>query len=412
MSDIIAAKPAEPESALSGKIIFTLAAGAGLSVASIYYSQPMLGIMGSHLQASTTSVGLIPTLTQAGYALGILFLIPLGDRHDRRTIILLKSILLAAALLLCGFVPGIHGLLAASLITGIGATMAQDIVPASAHLAPAAQRGKTVGTVMTGLLVGILLSRVVSGFVAEYFGWRVMYQLAAISVALIGFALWRVLPRFTPATRISYAALMHSMFGLWKHYKTLRRAALAQGLLSVAFSAFWSTLAIMLNDTYHLGSAVAGAFGLAGAAGALAAPLAGALADKKGPARVTQIGAALVMVSFAAMFLLPLLSPHAQLALIVLSAVGFDLGIQATLVAHQTLVYGLEPAARGRLNALLFTVVFIGMSAGAALGSKALEAGGWAGVVLLATVAAAAALIVRLISRNGKSVCWHIKKAP
>jgi len=167
-------------SALSGKIIFTLAAGAGLSVASIYYSQPMLGIMGGNLNASTTSVGLIPTLTQAGYALGILFLIPLGDRHDRRTIILLKSILLAVALLLCGFVPGIHGLLVASLITGVGATMAQDIVPASAHLAPPAQRGKTVGTVMTGLLVGILLSRVLSGFVAEYFGWRVMYQLAAV----------------------------------------------------------------------------------------------------------------------------------------------------------------------------------------------------------------------------------------
>jgi predicted MFS family arabinose efflux permease len=303
-------------------------------------------------------------------------------------------------LLLCGFVPGIHGLLVASLITGIGATMAQDIVPASAHLAPAAQRGKTVGTVMTGLLVGILLSRVLSGFVAEYFGWRVMYQLAALSVALIGVALWRVLPRFKPDTRISYAGLLHSMFGLWKNYKTLRHAALAQGLLSVAFSAFWSTLAIMLNEQFHLGSAVAGAFGLAGAAGALAAPLAGALADKKGPARVTQMGSALVMISFAAMFLLPLLSPHAQLALIVLSAIGFDLGIQATLVAHQTLVYGLEPAARGRLNALLFTVVFIGMSAGAALGSKALATGGWTGVVALATIAAGAALLLRLFSRK------------
>ena len=217
------------EPALSGKIIFTLAAGAGLSVASIYYSQPMLGIMGSNLHASTTSVGLIPTLTQAGYALGILFLIPLGDRHDRRSIILLKSILLAAALLLCGLVPGIHGLLIASLITGIGATLAQDIVPASAHLAPAAQRGKTVGTVMTGLLVGILLSRVLSGFVAEYFGWRVMYQLAALSVALIGVALWRGLPRFTPETRISYAALLGSRCGLRKNYKTPPNAALAKG---------------------------------------------------------------------------------------------------------------------------------------------------------------------------------------
>ncbi|QII37738.1 MFS transporter [Rouxiella badensis] len=388
------------EPALPVKMVFTLAAGTGLSVASIYYSQPMLGIIGPSLGANLTQTGLIPTLTQIGYALGILFLIPLGDRFDRRTIILLKSVLLTLSLLLCGFAPGIHGVLLTSLLIGATATLAQDIVPASAALSPAAQRGKTVGTVMTGLLVGILLSRVVSGVVAEYFGWRAMYQLAAVSVALVGLALWRVLPRFTPGTELSYPQLLLSMRHLWLHYKTLRRAALSQGLLSVAFSAFWSTLAIMLNETYHLGSGVAGAFGLAGAAGALAAPLAGKLADKQGPALVTQIGSALVMVSFAAMFLLPLLSPHAQIALIVLSAIGFDLGVQATLVSHQSLVYGLDPAARGRLNALLFTVVFIGMAVGSALGSKALELGGWQGVIALATLAGAGSLIVRIMSRK------------
>nr|WP_237712961.1 MFS transporter [Serratia sp. M24T3] len=385
---------------LPGKMVFTLAAGAGLSVASIYYCQPMLSIMGPSLNATLTETGMVPTLTQIGYALGILLLVPLGDRFDRRRIILLKSLLLAVALLICGFAPNIHSLLLTSLLIGATATLAQDIVPASAALAPVAVRGKTVGTVMTGLLVGILLSRVVSGVVAEYFGWRAMYQLAAVSVALIGIALWRVLPKFTPGTGMSYPALLLSMRHLWLQYKTLRRAALAQGLLSVAFSAFWSTLAIMLSDTYHLGSGVAGAFGLAGAAGALAAPLAGKLADKQGPGTVTQIGSALVMVSFAAMFLLPLLTPHAQLVLIVLSAIGFDLGVQATLVSHQTLVYGLEPAARGRLNALLFTVVFIGMAAGSALGSKALELGGWSGVVALATVAGAASLLVRFLSRK------------
>jgi len=386
--------------ALPGKMVFTLAAGAGLSVASIYYSQPMLGIMGPGLNATLSETGMVPTLTQIGYALGILFLIPLGDRFDRRTIILLKSLLLTVALLMCGFAPGIHSLLVTSLLIGAAATRAQDIVPASAALAPAAQRGKTVGTVMTGLLVGILLSRVVSGVVAEYFGWRAMYQLAAVSVALVGVALWRVLPRFTPGTDMSYTALLLSMRHLWLRYKTLRRAALSQGLLSVGFSAFWSTLAIMLSETYHLGSGIAGAFGLAGAAGALAAPLAGKLADRQGPAKVTQLGSALVMVSFAAMFLLPLLSPHAQLVLIVLSAVGFDLGVQATLVSHQTLVYGLEPAARGRLNALLFTVVFIGMAIGSALGSKALELAGWQGVVALATLAGAGSLLVRVMSRR------------
>ncbi|MGP6464561.1 MFS transporter [Pantoea agglomerans] len=388
---------------LSAPLVFTLAAGAGLSVASIYYSQPMLDIISKQFNAGIGAVGMVPMLTQAGYALGILLLAPLGDRHDRRTIIFIKGLMLVAALLLCGFSGGLSALLIASFITGLTATVAQDIVPASAALAPERSRGKTVGTVMTGLLVGILLSRVVSGVVAEYFGWRTMYMIAALAVLLITLTLWRVLPRFAPGTSVSYPRLLLSLVHLWRHHQTLRRAALAQGLLSVGFSAFWSTLALMLSDRFHLDSAVAGAFGLAGAAGAMAAPLAGSFADRIGPARVTQAGAALVTISFALMFLLPLLPMPAQLALIVLSTIGFDLGVQATLVAHQTLVYGLAPEARSRLNALLFTVVFIGMATGAALGSLALAHWGWNGVVALSTLAGAAALAVRFASRHLKN---------
>ncbi|MGC0835967.1 MFS transporter [Pantoea agglomerans] len=388
---------------LSAPLVFTLAAGAGLSVASIYYSQPMLDIISKQFNASIGAVGMVPMLTQAGYALGILLLAPLGDRHDRRTIIFIKGLMLVAALLLCGFSGGLSALLIASFITGLTATVAQDIVPASAALAPERSRGKTVGTVMTGLLVGILLSRVVSGVVAEYFGWRTMYMIAALAVLLITLTLWRVLPRFAPGTSVSYPRLLLSLVHLWRHHQTLRRAALAQGLLSVGFSAFWSTLALMLSDRFHLDSAVAGAFGLAGAAGAMAAPLAGSFADRIGPARVTQAGAALVTISFALMFLLPLLPMPAQLVLIVLCTIGFDLGVQATLVAHQTLVYGLAPEARSRLNALLFTVVFIGMATGAALGSLALAHWGWNGVVALSTLAGAAALAVRFASRHLKN---------
>ncbi|HBZ15243.1 MAG TPA: MFS transporter [Pantoea sp.] len=388
---------------LPAPLVFTLAAGAGLSVASIYYSQPMLDIISKQFNVGIGSVGMVPMLTQAGYALGILLLAPLGDRHDRRTIILVKGLLLVAALLLCGFSGGLNALLMASFVTGLTATVAQDIVPASAALAPERSRGKTVGTVMTGLLVGILLSRVVSGVVAEYFGWRTMYMVAAVAVLLISVALWRVLPRFTPGTSVSYPRLLLSLAHLWQHHQTLRRAALAQGLLSVGFSAFWSTLALMLSDKFHLDSAIAGAFGLAGAAGALAAPLAGSVADRIGPARVTQYGATLVMVSFALMFLLPLLPMPAQLGLIIISTIGFDLGVQATLVAHQTLVYSLAPEARSRLNALMFTVVFIGMATGAALGSLALAHWGWTGVVALSTLAAALALMIRLASRHLKN---------
>jgi len=374
-----------------------------LSVASIYYSQPMLDIIGKQFNVGVGAVGMVPMLTQMGYALGILLLAPLGDRHDRRAIILIKGLLLVAALLLCGFSGGLNALLIASFATGLTATVAQDIVPASAALAPERSRGKTVGTVMTGLLVGILLSRVVSGVVAEYFGWRAMYWLAAALVLFISLTLWRALPRFTPGTSVSYPRLLLSLAHLWQHHQTLRRAALAQGLLSVGFSAFWSTLALMLSDRFHLDSAVAGAFGLAGAAGAMAAPLAGSIADRIGPARVTIVGAGLVTVSFALMFLLPALPISAQLALIVLSTIGFDLGVQATLVAHQTLVYSLAPEARSRLNALLFTVVFIGMATGAALGSLALARWGWNGVVTLATLAGAASFALRLASRHLKN---------
>ncbi|WP_318392231.1 MFS transporter [Enterobacter sp.] len=379
-------------------LIFLLATGAGLSVASIYYAQPLLPLMGQDLQLTINGMGLVPTLTQAGYALGILFLLPLGDRHDRRTLILLKSGALALLLLACSVTTQLNTLLVVSLLIGMAATMAQDIVPAAAILAPEGKQGKTVGTVMTGLLLGILLSRTISGFVGAAFGWRVMFQLAAASIAFIGVVMWFVLPRFAIHSTLSYPALMKSMAHLWMRYPALRRAALAQGFLSVAFSAFWSTLAVMLLDRFHMGSAVAGTFGIAGAAGALAAPLAGSLADKVGAARVTQLGAMLVTAAFALMFVMPLLPTEAQLAVIAISAIGFDLGLQSSLVAHQNLVYGLEPQARGRLNALLFTMVFIGMAAGSALGSKVYSMAGWPGVVMLATIAGSIALAIRLVS--------------
>ncbi|MGB9096109.1 MFS transporter [Erwinia sp.] len=388
------------EKGITGRTVLMLATGAGFSVASIYYSQPMLGILVNELHAGVSTVGLVPTLTQIGYALGILLLAPLGDRHDRRQIIILKGVLLTLALLLSAFSGGITMLLVASLAVGIAATMAQDIVPAAATLSPAAQRGKTVGTVMTGLLLGILLSRVLSGFVAEYFGWRSMFGAAAVMVVAITLVIWRNLPAIPASTTLSYPALLSSMRHLWTEYKPLRRATLAQALLSVGFSAFWSTLAVMLHDVYQLGSATAGMFGLAGAAGALAAPLAGSLADRRGPELVTRIGTTLATVSFALMFLLPLLPAPYQLALIVISAIGFDFGVQSTLVSHQSIIFSLEPAARSRLNALMFTGVFIGMAVGSALGSVILESAGWQGVVALLTVAGFGSMVVRWLSKG------------
>ena len=271
-------------------------------------------------------------------------------------------------------------------------------MPAAATLAPDHSRGKIVGTVMTGVLLGILLSRVASGFIAEVLGWRAVFYIAAVSVTVIGIALWRKLPGFAPTTQQSYGALLLSLLDLLKKYSPLRRAALAQGLMSAGFSAFWCTLAVMLHEApFHLGSAVAGSFGLAGAAGALIAPIAGKLADKKGPALVTRLGSAFTAASFAVMALAPALPVQGQLWLLALCTVGFDLGVQATLIAHQTIVYGLEPAARSRLNAVLFVGMFIGMSAGAAVASLLFAQWGWLAVVGLAVATSLAAFAVRML---------------
>ncbi|HEX7506388.1 MAG TPA: MFS transporter, partial [Polyangia bacterium] len=367
---------------LAPGLIALLACGAGLGVASIYYNQPMLGALAADFSASPTAIGRIPTLTQLGYAAGILFLAPLGDRHDRRRVILLKTLLLGLALLTTACLRTLWQLSVLSVAVGIAATVAQDYVPAAATLAPAKRRGRIVGSVMTGLLLGILLSRVVSGAVTEWLGWRAMFAGAAGLVVLLGAFAARRLPRFAPTTNQPYTALLASLWTLWRRHPEMRRAALAQGCLSAAFSAFWSTLAVMLHrPPCGFGASVAGAFGLAGAAGALAAPVAGRLADRNGPEPVTRLGALLVVASFVGFAL----APH-SLVLLIVGAVVFDLGIQASMIAHQSIVYGLDPAARSRLNALLLGTMFVGMSVGSALGSLALDRFGWGGVGVFGAV--------------------------
>lgn len=385
-----------PSAAPAPSLVLAMAAGAGFSVASLYYSQPMLGLIAQDLGAGERAVGLVPTLTQLGYALGILLLAPLGDRFDRRNLILLKSVLLALALGAAALAGQLPGLLVASLLVGLMATLAQDIVPAAAVLAPDAQRGQVVGRVMTGLLLGILLSRVVSGVVAEAWGWRVQFGLAALSVLAMGAVMARALPHFSATSTLRYPALLGSLLALWREQPQLRRAVASQSLLAVGFSAFWSTLALMLHARLGLGSAAAGAFGIAGAAGALAAPVAGRFADRLGSPAVARLAIAVALAGFALLLAESSLPAAALLPLLVVSALLFDFGFQSALVAHQTLVYGLVPPARSRLNALLFTGMFVGMASGGAFGSLALAQWGWQGVAWLATICAGGSLLIRL----------------
>jgi predicted MFS family arabinose efflux permease len=382
-----------PPAHLSKSLVTLFAVGAGLSAASLYYNQPILTAMARSLGATATQIGVVPMLTQLGYAAGILLFAPFGDRNDRRQVIVLKLAALSVSLAVTGLAPSLHLLALGSLAIGLSATAAQDFVPAAATLAPPETRGKWVGSVMTGLLLGILLSRLLSGAVSERFGWRTMYFSAAAVIAGLGALCAARLPGIAPSTTEPYAALLRSMVSLARELSALRRATLAQALLSFAFSAFWSTLALSLaGPPHHLGSTAAGMFGLAGAAGAAVAPFAGALADKRGPDVVLRVGAALVTLSFLGMALWP-----SSLALLIAGTVVFDLGVQACLISHQTIIYGLNSAARSRLNAVLVSSMFLGMSLGAAVASQVLSRYGWSGVMLLAAAASALALAVRYL---------------
>jgi predicted MFS family arabinose efflux permease len=392
---VMSSNPTPPDAAaparLAPSLVALFAVGAGLSAAALYYNQPILGAMAKDLGATPTQIGAVPMLTQLGYAAGILLFAPLGDRLDRRRVIVVKLAALAAALTLAGLASSVTLLAAMSLAIGLLATTAQDFVPAAAALAPPGARGKTVGTVMTGLLLGILLSRVVSGAVSDRFGWRAVFFGAAASVAALAVVSAARLPTFTPSATASYGALLRSMATLARDVAPLRKAALVQALLSLAFGGFWSTLALALAaPPYHLGSTAAGLFGLAGAAGAIVAPLAGSVADRRGPGAVIRIGAVIVIGSFVVMAAAP-----GSLLILIAGTVVFDLGVQACLISHQTIVYGLDPAARSRLNAVLVSSMFLGMSAGAALASQALARYGWRGVMTLGAAAATLALLVR-----------------
>ncbi len=391
------------EQKLTPKLTFLLAMTAGLAVASLYYCQPLLGLLKSELHAGSREVGYIPTLTQLGYALGMFLLTPLGDCYDRRKLITIKGLMLMMALVITSLSSSIFYLCIASFVTGLLATLAQDIIPTAAALSDPDQRGRTVGKILTGLLLGVLLSRVASGFLAEWFSWRAIYILAAILVLIAVLILRSVLPTFVPSVSLPYRTLIFSLFSLVKRSSVLRKAALSQGLLGVAFSAFWSTLAVML---FQLGSTVAGLFGIAGALGAGMAPVFGKFADRIGANKVTLIGSSTVAISFFLMFLISVLdvSNNVVLTVLVITTILFDMGIQATFVSYQSIIYKVDPSALSRLNAVLVVSVFIGMSTGGFLGSQGYALFGWPVVTLLASVAAVLAFVVRLMAYKASSV--------
>ncbi|WP_263057894.1 MFS transporter [Pectobacterium sp. F1-1] len=370
-------------------LIFSMAAASGISVANIYYNQPMLGVM-SESFTSSGAVSLIPTVTQLGYALGLLLLVPLGDKFDRRRLIVWQFLMLALAS--AALSTSAVALLSASLLIGFGATAAQQIVPAAAALANAKQRGAIVGTVMSGLLSGILLSRTIAGLVAESAGWRAMFWLS-VPLALAGaWAMGRMLPASPSNQTVRYRELMHSLVTLWRGERALRKATLIQALLFASFSAFWSVLALYLESgRFQMGAAAAGLFGVIGVAGIFAAPLAGGIADRTGSRPVVIAGALLTLLSWG------IFIGFDSVIGLIIGVILLDLGVQSALVANQHVIYGLGEAARGRINTLFMGGMFLGGAGGSSVAMVAWHQGGWLMVGGLASALAIMALLAALM---------------
>jgi len=360
---------------LTPRVTLAMAVAAGCAGANVWYNQPMLGVIAADLGVATRTVALIPTATQIGFASGIVLLLPLGDRMDRRTLILRQLVFLTLALLAAALAPNATTLIVASIAVGMGACTAQQIIPFAAELAPPDARGRAVGTVMSGLLLGILLGRVLSGTVARHAGWRPMFFLAAGIAVLVGIMLAAILPRSRPQFRSSYAGLLASLLALIRTQPRLRRAALVQAGLFGGFSAFWSVLALKLQaPPLELGSDIAGLFGIVGAAGVTVASIAGRLADRHGPRGVIGAGIVLVATSFVVFALWPTV-PGLILGLVLL-----DLGVQGAQIANQSIIYALQPEARGRLNTVFMTGMFIGGAIGSGAAGVGWALAGWPAV--------------------------------
>ena len=383
-------KPAPAAAAPSRLLVPTLAFGTAASVATLYFNQPLLPVLARDFQASEHQVGLLVTVTQLGYAAGILALVPLGDSLNKKALILAKLGVLLLALVGAAAARSLAMLFAAHLAIGLFSTAAQDFVPLAADLAAPQKRGHVIGIVMSGLLLGILASRTFSGVVADHAGWRAVFVVAAVIIAAIAAFVVAVVPSRAPAAPSDYGALMRSMFALLRRHRVLRLSIATQGLMGAVFSAFWTVIAFHLGaPPFAWSTSAIGTFGLVGAAGALAAPLAGRLADRRGPSLNIAVAIAITFAAFVVMMLAP-----SSLAALIAGATIFDLGVQMSMVSHQSIIYALDPSARSRINALFVGGLFLCFAAGSFAGNALHAAFGWRGLTgfCLACCAGASAL--------------------
>ncbi|MDO9429129.1 MAG: MFS transporter [Methylobacterium sp.] len=378
---------------LKARLGLTLIAGG--AVANIYYNQPLLALLVAEF--GDRAAVLVPTASLVGYGLGILCLVPIGDSLPRRGLILAQMLGLAVALLAAALSPSLGSLAAASLAIGFLASAAQQAVPFAAELAPDATRGRMVGQVMTGLLSGILLARTASGFVGAQYGWRAVFFAASAVALIIAGVAAATLPRTAQTRPLRYRALMVSILHLTRTQPALRRASLCQGLLFASFNAFWTTLALLVEaPPFDLTAAGAGLFGVIGVVGAFIAPVSGRYTDRRGARPVVVVGSLFVVAAFVVLWA----GGAVSLVAVGLGVLLIDIGLNGALIANQTRVYALVPGARGRVNTVLFTVMFVFGAIGAFAGSQAFLMAGWPGVCAVGLVLSGAGLLVALLERG------------
>ena len=361
---------------LSRGHIIIMAICTGLIVANIYYCQPLIILISKSFGVSGSEGGRMPFLTQLGYALGLLFFVPLGDKLERRGQIIWMAAAAVVALVLAATAPSLLVLEISSVLIGATSVIPQLILPMAAHLAEPSRTGKVIGSIMSGLLIGILLSRTLSGFVGAWLGWRGMFWVAAAITFSLLLIIRLTFPVSRPDFKGTYASLMRSLLTLAKEQPVLREAAAINALGFATFGMFWTTMVLHLSGApFHFNSDLIGLFGLAAVAGALAAPLVGGSADRRNPRITIGYGLGLLLTSWVLLYVWADTVPGMVAGIVLL-----DLAMQCIHVSNQSRVYALIPAARNRLNTVYMTISFVGTSLGSALGLLAWERGAWTGV--------------------------------
>jgi predicted MFS family arabinose efflux permease len=364
---------------LSTRLVALIAVATGAVVANLYYAQPVLHQVAHDFHSSSGPASLIITCTQVGYAGGLLLVVPLGDLHPRRLLVVRIFSMAALALVGCALAPSLWVFGLASVAVGGASVAGQVMIPFAADLAPAERRGRVVARIMTGLLLGILLARTVSGLIAQLAGWRAIYWVSAALMVGFAFILWRALPDEGPRPHQAYWSLVGTSLRLLVDEPVLRRRAWHGACAFACFSVLWTTIAFLLSGSpYHYSNAVIGLFGLVGAAGILAANLAGKLADADRHMTSTLVAGVLLIGSFGLLWY-----GRTSLAALILGIVVLDVGTQGMQITNQAIIYALRPDARSRINSAYMVCYFIGGAAGSIAAGILYGARGWTGVCLL-----------------------------